>query len=125
MLFPPAVFLVIAQGVDVAGKAQAVMTAYLPTAFFALPPLILLDHERINTVLLNGFEIFNHAHVVFRTIAFVQHFKAPTGKIGAFKAKADTPVPKQFTAITHMQTVFAASYAALAILPVEALFFKV
>ncbi|MGB4405450.1 MAG: hypothetical protein WBI82_01145 [Sphaerochaeta sp.] len=99
------------------------MTAYLLTTSFALPPLYLLAYECLYTIFLHGSEVFNHAHVVFYAIAFVQHFKALTREIGATQSKNGHA--RSEAVIAHMQTVFTARYAELAILPVEALPFRV
>ena len=70
-------------------------------------------------------EVFNHAHVVFCTIAFVQPFETLTRKIHTFKTEANPPIPKQVTAVAHMQAVLVPRPATLTILPVKALLFQV
>ena len=50
-------------------------------------PLILLPDEFIKAVFLNERKIFQHTHVVFCAVPFVQRFQPVTGIFCAFKAK--------------------------------------
>ena len=53
----------------------------------ASAPLILLPDKFIKAVFLNERKIFQHAHVVFCAIPFIQRFQPVTGIFCAFKAK--------------------------------------
>ncbi|WP_158098577.1 hypothetical protein [Gemmiger sp. An120] len=57
------------------------------SASAASVPLILLPDKFIKAVFLNERKIFQHAHVVFCAIPFIQRFQPVTGIFCAFKAK--------------------------------------
>ena len=68
---------------------DAVILMHCPqlSAPVASAPLILLPDKFIKAVFLNERKIFQHAHVVFCAIPFIQRFQPVTGIFCAFKAK--------------------------------------
>lgn len=68
---------------------EAVVLMHCPqlSASAASVPLILLPDKFIKAVFLNERKIFQHAHVVFCAIPFIQRFQPVTGIFCAFKAK--------------------------------------
>lgn len=68
---------------------DAVVLMHCPqlSAPAASVPLILLPDKFIKAVFLNERKIFQHTHVIFCAIPFVQRFQSVTGIFCAFKAK--------------------------------------
>lgn len=87
----PAVALVLAQDLQVAGQAQAVVAADHAAAGRAEPALFLVAQESRQAVIPDRAEVFDHAHVVFRAITFVQVFQ-PLARVSV-TLKAETKSP--------------------------------
>jgi hypothetical protein len=92
LIFPPVQLPSGCQFVQPAVKANAVMAADHPSALLALPPFRLLPEELRNAVLLNGFEILDHAHPEQGLIARVEALQPFAGKTAAFMAVLDFAV---------------------------------
>ena len=63
------------------------MNTYCAFTFGASPFYILVLYKFPDTVILDIFKVFDHAHIVFGPVSFIQMFQIITGKIFAFKTK--------------------------------------
>ena len=57
------------------------------SAFAAPVPLVLLPYKFIQTICLNQSEVFQHTHVIFCAIPFVQGLQPFAGVFGTFKTE--------------------------------------
>jgi hypothetical protein len=63
----------------------------------ASPSYIFVLYKFPDTINFNILKIFNHAHIVFGAVSFIQMFQPITGKISAFKTKLCSAISKIFT----------------------------
>ena len=101
------------------------MAAYHSTTFGAAPFCLFLFQESLHTILLNKFEVFYHAHVVFCTIAFVEVFQSATGTILAFITETHKSPSQQVAVFCHKGAVLATWQATSAVFLPKSLLIKV
>ena len=70
------------------------MAADRPAAGWAAPLLLLSLQETLHPIIPDGIQVFDHAHVVFGAVAFIQAFQPLTGVICALKTKPDLAISK-------------------------------
>ena len=70
------------------------MTAYHFTTFRAAPLFLLFFQETLDTMLLDEFEVFYHAHMVLGAVSLIEGFQATTGKFFALIAKPNQSFPE-------------------------------
>jgi len=124
--FAPAVFPVLLKLVDLTAKTEPDVTA--PGALAAVgafPFFRFLFEETLHALFAYITQIFNHTQTVFRAVAFVERFQSFTRKIFALIAEPHKPLAELFADITHVQTVFAAGDASLAVYTVYTFLFQV
>jgi len=125
LLFIPAVFFVLQEGVELAVQAKPVVAADRPTASGAAPLFLLHFQEIIHSKILDGLQVFDHAHVIFGAVALIEAFEAFAGVSGTFKTETQLAFAKQLATIRHVGAVFPARDAARAVGPVKTLLIQV
>ena len=101
------------------------MAAYYSVAMRTLPLLLLFLEEFINTFASDVFQVLNHAHVVFGSVAPIKGFKPATGEVRAFITEPYKPFPDQVAMLAHENTILAARQTPRAISPIEPLLVQV
>ena len=101
------------------------MAADRPAAGWAAPFLLLRLQETLHPIIPDCIQVFDHAHVVFSAIAFIQAFQAFAGVFSTFKTKPDASVCQQFARIVHMRAIFSSRNASRAIFFVKSPFVEI
>ena len=94
-LLIPAKLLVIHESFKLTAQTKPVMAANRPAAGWAAPFLLLRLQETLHPIIPDCIQVFDHAHVVFSAIAFIQAFQAFAGVFSTFKTKPDLAISKQ------------------------------
>lgn len=68
-------------------------------ALRALPLFLLLSDETPDSGFTDVFKISDHAHAIFRAVAFIQLFQSNTGEPGAFKTEFRLTGGNRFTVL--------------------------
>jgi len=75
------------KSLDTAVKTDTVVAADCPATVRALPFLLFFFYERINSVVFDECQVFEHAHMVPFPVAFIKRFEPVTGKVRTFVAE--------------------------------------
>ncbi len=97
------------------------MAADRPAASGAVPFLFLRLQEVFHTSITNRVQVFDHAHVVFCTVTFIQALQAFAGVFRTNKTKPYLAFAEQIAGIRHVGAVFPAGDATRAVGPMETL----
>lgn len=79
----------------------------------------------LHAIVADGVQVFDHAHVVFGTVALIEVFQAVAWIIGTFKTKANLAFAKQLAAVCHVDAILSAGNAARAVGAVKTSFVQV
>jgi hypothetical protein len=63
------------------------------------PSYIFILYKFPNTIIPDIFKIFNHAHIIFGSISFIQMFQIYAGEISAFKTELRPTFSKYFAVL--------------------------
>jgi hypothetical protein len=124
LLFVPTVFRILNEGFDITIHAQPGVTANRATAGWAAPLHLLGFQEISHPLIPNGVQIFDHAHMIFCSIALIQSFQSFTRVRLTFKTKPDQTLSEQIASISHVGAVLTPGDAARAVLAVKTCLFK-
>ena len=78
----------------------------------AAPLLVFLIQECLDPILPDGFQVFDHAHVVFRAVPLIQRFEHFAGVFAAFITEAHLALCQLFAPVSQVGAVFTARQAA-------------
>jgi len=106
-------------------QTQPVMAADQAITIWALPNIRFFLQEQFQAIFLDKVQVFDHAHVVFGAIAFIQRFQPFAGESLAFKTKADESFCQVFALVAHVEAVFPPGNASRAIFIIETLLFQI
>jgi hypothetical protein len=125
IFFPVLYFLDRFQFLYPAAIADTVMAAYRPAAFRALPLFFFSFEQPFHAVHFHVMKIFNHAHVVVRTVTFIELLQPGARETSAFRAILDFTFREQAAVLGESARFIMLGFAAVTITLFQTLFVHV
>lgn len=97
------------------------MAADYIVAIAAVPFLFLIFQKTFDSVFPDEFEVFYHAQMVFRAVAFIKGFQTFTGEVMAFVTESHQSFAYKLAVAAHKDAVLAARPAAFTVRPFKTL----